>query len=176
MHSYLSNAKNRKVVDGRLKVFNAKHVLKLNKAIREIAQELLSVRITEESDALSQLRELRDIICFPYIFQTIMGKSAYWHKRRLSQKVNVRKNGREYTLLGKFTEDEVRQINDAIRVIALNLLSLELTTDYEKLSSLAAPVAIDAHEQGEVLSKDDADLLLYEAQIMDEIFGEGADS
>ena len=52
-------------------------------------------------------------------------------KNRMSQQVNRRKAGREYSMLGKFTNDEVRQINDAIRIIALTLLSIELTTDYE---------------------------------------------
>ena len=129
VYSVLSIAKNRKVVDGKQKAFNAEHILKLNKTIREIAQELLSVRITEESDVLIQLRELRDVVCFPYVFQTIMGKSADWQKLRLSKKVSARKNGREYTMLGKFTSDEVSQINDAIRVIALTLLSIELVSD-----------------------------------------------
>ena len=129
VYSVLSIAKNRKVVAGKQKAFNAEHILKLNNAIREIAQELLSVRITEESDVLIQLRELRDVVCFPYVFQTIMGKSADWQKLRLSKKVSARKNGREYTMLGKFTSDEVCQINDAIRVIALTLLSIELVSD-----------------------------------------------
>lgn len=127
----LSMGKSHSLNNGKPYYYTERHLSLLRAAIKSIGEELLSVEILDNGDVLAQLVELRKKVCLPYIFQTVMGKAASWQMRRVSSKVDTRKGGREYTFLGKFTSDEVRQINDAIRIIALTLLSIELTTDYE---------------------------------------------
>lgn len=129
----LSMGKSHSLNNGKPYYYTERHLSLLLAAIKSIGEELLSVEILDNGDVLAQLVELRKKVCLPYIFQTVMGKAASWQMRRVSSKVDTRKGGREYTFLGKFTSDEVRQINDAIRIIALTLLSVELTTDYEPL-------------------------------------------
>lgn len=131
LRSTLSQGQSHSLNNGKPFYYTERHLSLLRAAIKSIGEELLSVEILDNGDVLAQLVELRKKVCLPYIFQTVMGKTEAWMKKRLSQKVNCRKAGREYSLLGKFTSDEVRQINDAIRIIALTLLSIELTTDYE---------------------------------------------
>lgn len=129
----LSMGQSHSLNNGKPFYYTESHLSLLRAAIKSIGEELLSVEILDNGDALAQLVELRKKVCLPYIFQTVMGKKEHWMKNRMSQQVNRRKAGREYSMLGKFTSDEVRQINDAIRIIALTLLSVELTTDYEPL-------------------------------------------
>lgn len=124
----LSAGQTHSVRNGKPYYYNEKDITSFSEAIRSIGAELLDVRIEEEC-VLSQLVGLREKVCLPYVFQVYMGKSDSWQKRRISTRVNTRKNGREYSMLGKFTSDEVSQINDAIRVIALTLLSIELVSD-----------------------------------------------
>lgn len=124
----LSLGQTHAIKNGKPYYFSISNIEKISCAINQIAQELLSVRILDNGDVLSQLIELRQKVCLPYIFQDCMGKSESWQRNRVSKKINSRKNGREYTMLGKFTSDEVCQINDAIRVIALTLLSIELVS------------------------------------------------
>ena len=129
----ISRGQSHTVMNGKPFYYTERHLSLLRAAIKFIGEELLSVEILDNGDVLAQLVELRKKVCLPYIFQTVMGKSEDWQKKRMSQQVHCRKAGREYSMLGKFTSDEVRQINDAIRIIALTLLSVELTTDYEPL-------------------------------------------
>jgi|GEM_PF-549849 len=125
----LSLGQTHAIKNGKPYYFSTCNIEKISCAISQIAQELLSIKVLDNGDVLSQLIELRQKVCLPYIFQDCMGKSESWQRNRVSKKINSRKNGREYTMLGKFTSDEVCQINDAIRVIALTLLSIELVSD-----------------------------------------------
>lgn len=175
----ISRGQSHTVMNGKPFYYTEHHLSSLRVAIKSIGEELLSVDILDNGDALAQLVELRKKVCLPYIFQTVMGKSEDWQKKRMSQQVHCRKAGREYSLLGKFTSDEVRQINDAIRIIALTLLSVELTTDYAPLPGPSDDVAeVDSAKKGvgseEVcesgkknsLSDEELDLMIYEEMLL----------
>lgn len=63
-----------------------------------------------------------------------MGRSEAWQRIRISTKVGRKtESGKTYNMLNKFTHEDVEQINDAIRTIALTLCSIELTEDYEPM-------------------------------------------
>ena len=125
----LSLGQTHAIKNGKPYYFSTSNIEKISCAINQIAQELLSIKVLDNGDVLSQLLELRKKVCLPYIFQEYMGKSPSWQKHRISDKAYCRRNGKIYNMLGKFTSDEVSQINDAIRVIALTLLSIELVSD-----------------------------------------------
>lgn len=109
-------------------------VVLLQHAIKDIGKELLDVVVEDNGQVTEQIKELRKKICIPYVFQVLMGKSAQWQRMRISAKVNRRtESGKTYTMLNKFTHEDVEQINDAIRTIALTLCSIELTEDYEPI-------------------------------------------
>lgn len=177
----ISRGQSHALMNGKPFYYTEHHLSLLRAAIKSIGEELLGVEILDNGDVLAQLVELRKKVCLPYIFQTVMGKAASWQMRRVSSKVDTRKGGREYTFLGKFTSDEVRQINDAIRIIALTLLSVELTTDYVPLPDPSDDVAEVDFAKKEVgseevcesgkknsLSDEELDLMIYEEMLLQE--------
>lgn len=125
----LSAGQTHSIRSGKPYYYRLQEIEALSKAVRSIGAELLNFQVLDNGDVLSQLLELRKKVCLPYIFQEYMGKSPSWQKHRISDKAYCRRNGKIYNMLGKFTSDEVSQINDAIRVIALTLLSIELVSD-----------------------------------------------
>lgn len=178
------------------KGFTADNIERLQSAIKYIAEELMTVKVSSE-DTRDDLIALREKVCLPYIFQDMMGKPIDWSKSRISKKVNARKGGRTFTMLNHFTEEDVRQINEAIQTIARTLMSIELTderneerlscktdgsnegllsckTDEEKFvghnDSACESNKICGHNKSIVsLAPEEADLLLYEEEILNSL-------
>lgn len=105
----------------------------LQDVLNKISSSLINVQIVDEpqsqetsplcygEDYVSKFKVLGKVIKLPYLFQTVMGKTVRWQKMHLSDKKE-----RYYN---KFTPEELQQINDAIRTIAINLASIKLVKE-----------------------------------------------
>lgn len=132
--SYISRGMTHVVMNGTPYYYRSVDVQLLQQTIKCIGKELLDVTVEDNGQVTEQIKELRKKICIPYIFQVLMGKSKAWQRIRISVKAGHKsKSGKTYTMLNKFTHEDVEQINDAIRTIALTLCSIELTEDYEPI-------------------------------------------
>lgn len=129
--SRISQGQTHPLKNGKPIYYTANNIERLQSVIKYIAEELMDVKVSSE-DTRDDLIALRKKVCIPYIFKDIMGKPNCWFEKRLSLKVNVRKGGRTFTMLNHFTEEDVRQINEAIQTIARTLMSIELTDEYEE--------------------------------------------
>ena len=106
-------------------------VEELQRIILDTGMKLMQVRITQEpqseidspycygDDFVSKFKVLRKIICLPYLFFYLMGRTEGWRKMHLSRKTEVR-------YYNKFTDSELEEINAGIRTIALKLCSIQL--------------------------------------------------
>ena len=107
----------------------------LQDVLNDIVASLAKVSITSEpqseeqfplcygEDYVSKFKVLGKVIKLPYLFQNLLGKTENYQKMKLS-----RKTDRYYNA---FKEEELKQINAAIRTIAINIASINLVYDEE---------------------------------------------
>lgn len=127
----ISKGQSHKLNNGKPFFFLDAHIEKLNMAINKIADELDKVEI-RQGDVKAQLLIIRSIVCLRYVFQEEMGKSKSWQDHRLSKAyTKKKKDGTTHTMLNHFTNQDVKQINMAIKKIAEQLKSIQLTDEYE---------------------------------------------
>lgn len=103
----------------------------LQRIILDTGMKLKQVRITQEpqsemdnpycygEDFVSKFKVLRKIVCLPYLFINVMGRTENWQKMHLSRKTETR-------YYNKFTDSELEEINAGIRTIAHRLCSIQL--------------------------------------------------
>jgi len=109
---------------------NNQDIQELQSALSSLSSKLMNIQITPEpvtedecpmcygDSYIDKLKVLRQYILLPYIFEGLMGKTTNWSRMRLSRKTDPG--------YGKFKEDEIEQINNGIRTIAINLASIKL--------------------------------------------------
>lgn len=122
---------NHNVYNGKPYYYSQSEVNELQRALLEIGMKLMKVRITQEpqseidspycygDDFVSKFKVLRKIICLPYLFINLMGRTENWQKMHLSRKTETR-------YYNQFTNSELEEINAGIRTIALKLCSIQL--------------------------------------------------
>lgn len=122
---------NHNLYNGKPYYYSLSEVEELQRAILAIGLKLMQVRITQEpqseadspccygDDFISKFKVLRKIICLPYLFTKVMGRTERWQKMHLSGKADVK-------YYNQFTDSELEEINAGIRTIALKLCSIQL--------------------------------------------------
>ncbi|MBP5479931.1 MAG: hypothetical protein J6Y15_11295, partial [Bacteroidaceae bacterium] len=118
-----------------LQYYSLEGVRYLQNVLNDIVASLAKVSITSEpqseeqfplcygEDYVSKFKVLGKVIKLPYLFQNLLGKTEGYQKMKLS-----RKSDRYYNM---FKEEELKQINSAIRTIAINIASINLVYDEE---------------------------------------------
>lgn len=122
---------NHTLYHGRPYYYKLYEVEELQRVILETGMKLMQVRITQEpqseedspycygNDFVSKFKVLRKMLCLPYLFINVMGKTEGWQKMHLSGKAKVK-------YYNQFTDSELEEINAGIRTIALKLCSIQL--------------------------------------------------
>lgn len=122
---------NHNLYNGKPYYYSLSEVEELQRAILAIGLKLMQVRITQEpqseadspccygDDFISKFKVLRKIICLPYLFTKVMGRTERWQKMHLSGKADVK-------YYNKFTDSELEEINAGIRTIAMKLCNIQL--------------------------------------------------
>lgn len=126
----ISNATSHTLRNGKPLYFTKKQVEDLQDCLGKAVSAILAIRIlsTPQSqeeypycygdDYVSKFKVLRKVLCLPYLFTTLMGKNTRWMKGHLSDK--------PASYYNKFTDEELEQINSAIRTMAIQLASIKL--------------------------------------------------
>lgn len=107
------------VINGVRYDFSEQDISLINKAIESIGERMLQVCITyspSRDQVNSQIKEAVKAVQSEYIYDKCLRKNKKWFFNRLLEGGKC-----------SFTEDDILLINLAIREIANNLLSIELT-------------------------------------------------
>lgn len=132
---WISLGANHGIYNGKPYYYPEQKVLDLQRVITQTAEGLMNTFLTDSEqtmdefpycygeDFVSKFKVLGKVIKLPYLFYNVLGKTEGWMKLRLSSKWEVK-------YYNKFTEDELKQINDGIHEIAHMLM--DITLEYEK--------------------------------------------
>lgn len=122
---------NHNIHNGKPYYYKQSDVEVLQRIMLDTGMKLMQVRITQEpqsetdspccygDDFISKFKVLRKIICLPYLFTKVMGRTERWQKMHLSDKADIK-------YYNKFTDSELEEINAGIRTIAHRLCSIQL--------------------------------------------------
>ena len=129
--SIIGHGANHNIYNGKPYYYKQSEVETLQRIILETGMKLMQVQITQEpqseedspycygEDFVSKFKVLRKMLCLPYLFVNVMGRTVRWQKMHLSSKSDVK-------YYNHFTDGELEEINAGIRTIALKLCSIQL--------------------------------------------------
>lgn len=95
----------------------------INAAIQSLAMRLMQVRIDKES-AIDQLRDLGKWVMLPHLFQDEM----HW----TFGKMNGRIRQKSASCYGKFSDEELRSINEALGRMAFTAIQIHLVSPVQE--------------------------------------------
>lgn len=122
-HSWLNNKMNHREINGKPLEFVGKDIDLLNNGMHAIGVKLLQMRILYSNDrefVIEQVKSISEIICMPYIYNTIIGKNRQWYSNRMKNATPGKKKT-------SFSADDIFHLNMAVIDIANKLLAIEIT-------------------------------------------------
>lgn len=137
----ISHAASHSIVNGKPYYLPQDKVVHLQEAVQNIGKELLGTKLTFGTDCADTLQLLKqNYINIKYLTVNVMGKSYPWMNRRMTHLPYTDRLGNTRDYYNTFTQKDIIDINNAIRIIALDILSLVISPDCPLESqSLLAP-------------------------------------
>lgn len=121
--SWINNKHRHNVIKGKAQEFIESDIALMNNGLELLGNEIMQSMIVYDVDrekVIEQIKQLRKLVCIPYICSKVMKVDKSWFDRRM----------RPRTPGGKacsFKEDDVLRINMGVVQIANELKSLEFT-------------------------------------------------
>lgn len=107
---------------GKVFYFNEDQIRKINDAIIIMSSSIQHHKFLADEKSFQELKGFGKRIKLNYLFQNIMGKTQRWQKMHMSEV-------KEFRYYGKFTEQEIIDINLALIQMGAKLGSIELVCD-----------------------------------------------
>ena len=110
------------VIKGSTKEFIEEDLPLINSGLEILGNEILQSLVTYSSDrdaVIAQIKDLRGLICMPYIYEEVLKVKRQWFECRMRPR---NKEGKATS----FKEDDILRINMAAMQIANELKSIEL--------------------------------------------------
>lgn len=110
------------IVNGKPYYFNEWQIRQINNAIILMSDSILYQKMFSDQDSFFSLKRFGKKIKLNYIFQTLMGKTSKWQRMHMNDITETR-------YYGKFTDQEIININLSLRQMSAKLRSIELVCD-----------------------------------------------
>ena len=120
--TWIYNKMNHCVIDGKERSFVEDDLPLINSGLELLGAEILQSLITYSSDrdeVISQVKDLRGLVCMPYIYEEVLKVKKSWFDSRMRCRS---KEGKACS----FKEDDILRINMAAMQIANELKSIEM--------------------------------------------------
>lgn len=159
----LSHAKAHIMVNGKPYYLPEDKTELLRKTIRDIANDILTTQLKPEyGDYADQLQELKSTTLNIRTFTiNYLGKSIGWMNCRVTHQPYKDRLGNMRDYYNNFTDSDIKDINKALHAVALDLLALDIQTEYspevEESLCLVNNFSISSEEQQQLL-QDEIDL------------------
>lgn len=158
----LSAARNHTIKNGKPYYLPVERTEQLRAIVRDIANELTSTCFDKSQDVADRLNVLKvNGLNIRYLTCNLLNKQYNWMNVRLSERSYTVK-GRDYCYYNSFSDEDVRNINNALRTIALELLSLEILDEYPpKIEESLRLSNMDIQTPNRIKSDDDLERLFH---------------
>ena len=128
----LSQAKAHSVINGKPYYLTEDKTDLLRKTVRDVANQLLDTQLKPQyGDYADQLQELKTTTLNIRTLTTrYLGKSIGWMTCRMTHQPYKDRLGNTRDYYNTFTDTDIKSINKALHAIALDLLALDIQTEY----------------------------------------------
>ena len=108
---------------GGLTEFPDRYIQALNDYAQRYGEQLFQTRITADNP-VEQLKALGKWVNLPYLFEQVMHWKPSQYQNRISRQTSI--------VYGKFSAEQLTQINDAILMLAIKATSMHIATPVQE--------------------------------------------